>query len=106
LITVPGIGHLVAVYLLCCTNNFAVKITDKQLASYAGVVPFGHTSGSSIRARNKVHEMANKDLKKLLHLSSMSAIRTYPEFRQYYKQKKAEGKHSMSILNAIRNKIA
>lgn len=106
LTTVPGIGHLVAVYILCCTNNFAGKISGKQLASYAGVVPFAHTSGSSIKGRSKVHKMANKDLKKLLHLSAMTAIRNYPEFRQYYERKKAEGKHSMSILNAIRNKIA
>lgn len=105
LTTVPGIGHVVAVYILCCTNNFSGNIKGKQLASYAGVVPFSHTSGSSIKGRNKVHKMANKDLKKLLHLSAMSAIKNYPEFRQYYERKKAEGKHAMSILNAIRNKI-
>ncbi len=27
LITVPGIGHLTAVYLICCTNNFISKVT-------------------------------------------------------------------------------
>ena len=46
------------------------------------------------------------DLKKLLHLCAVSAITHYSEFRQYYDRKKTEGKHSMSILNAIRNKIA
>jgi transposase len=40
LISVPGIGHLTAVYIICCTNNFICKITGKQLASYAGVAPF------------------------------------------------------------------
>jgi transposase len=105
LITVPGIGHITAVYIICCTNNFAGNITGKQLASYAGVVPFKETSGSSIKGKDKVHKMANKDLKKLLHLCAVSAIGHYPEFRQYYERKKAEGKHSMSILNAIRNKI-
>jgi ABC-type transport system involved in Fe-S cluster assembly fused permease/ATPase subunit len=49
--------------------------------------------------------MANKDLKKLLHLSALSAIKYYPEFTQYYQRKKTAGKHSMSVLNAIRNKI-
>ena len=106
LVSIPGIGHLTAVYLICCTNNFAQKIKGKQLASYAGVVPFENTSGTSIKGRNKVHKMANKDLKKLLHLCAMSAIRTSPEFRHYYERKKTEGKHSMSILNAIRNKLA
>jgi transposase len=103
--TVPGIGHLTAVYLICCTNNFAGKISGKQLACYAGVVPFEHSSGISVRGRTRVHKMANKDLKKLLHLSALSAIKYYPEFTQYYQRKKAEGKHSMSVLNAIRNKI-
>jgi transposase len=105
LVTVPGIGHLTAVYIICCTNNFAGKINGKQLASYAGVVPFSNTSGTSIKGRNKVHKMANKDLKKLLHLCAMSAIKNYPEFQEYYERKKLEGKHSMTILNAVRNKI-
>jgi hypothetical protein len=33
---------------ICCTNNFASKISGKQLGSYAGVVPFEHTSGISV----------------------------------------------------------
>lgn len=105
LTTVPGIGHWIAVYLLCCTRNFSNGITGKQLACYAGVVPFEHSSGISIRGRNRVHKMANKDLKKLLHLGSLATIKYYDEFKQYYNRKKEEGKHSMSILNAIRNKI-
>ena len=105
LITVPGIGHLTAVYLICCTNNFAGKISGKQLACYAGVVPFEHSSGISVWGRSRVHKMANKDLKKLLHLSALSAIKNHAEFAQYYQRKKAEGKHSLSILNAVRNKI-
>ena len=105
LITVPGIGHLTAVYLICCTNNFAGKITGKQLACYAGVVPFERSSGISVKGKSKVHPMANKDFKKALHLCALTAIRFYPEFKQYYERKKAEGKHSRSVLNAIRNKI-
>ena len=105
LITVPGIGHLTAVYLICCTNNFAGKISGKQLACYAGVVPFEHSSGISVKGRSRVSSMANKTLKKMLHLGALSAIHFYPEFKQYFERKKAEGKHSMCIINAIRNKI-
>ena len=102
--SVPGIGHLTAIYIICCTNNFAAKVTGKQLASYAGVVPFEHSSGISIKGRNRVHKMANKDLKKMLHLCALTAIKYYPEFRQYFDRKKAEGKNGMLVLNAIRNK--
>jgi transposase len=105
LITVPAIGHFTAVYMICCTNNFAGKISGKQLACYAGVVPFEHSSGVSIKGKQRVHKMANKELKKLLHLCAMVAIQYYPEFSSYYQRKKEEGKHSISILNAIRNKL-
>lgn len=105
LLSVPGIGHITAVYLICCTSNFNGKKNGKQLASYAGVVPFQLRSGTSIHGKNKVHKMANKELKKLLHLCAMSAVKNYPEFRNYYDRKKLEGKHTMSILNSVRNKI-
>ena len=103
--TVPGIGHLTAVYIICCTNNFASKPSGKQLGSYAGVVPFTNSSGTSIKGKNKVHKMANKELKKMLHLCALTAIKYNAEFRQYFDRKKAEGKNGMLILNAIRNKL-
>ena len=105
LITLPGIGHLTALYMICCTNNFITKVSGKQLASYAGVVPFQHKSGTSIKGRNRVHPMANKELKCMLHLCALMAIRQYPESKHYFDRKRSKGKHSTSVLNAIKNKI-
>ena len=105
LISVPGIGHVTSVYIICCTANFASQISGKQLACYAGVVPFEYSSGSSIKGKNKVHKMANKDLKKLLHMGARSIANHHPEFRNYYERKLKEGKHDLAIINAIRNKI-
>lgn len=106
LTSVPGIGHLTAVYLLCCTHNFVLRPSGKQLASYAGVAPFGSRSGKSIKRPDRVHPMANKELKRLLHLGALAVIRTCPEFKYYYQRKCGEGKHALLVLNAIRNKIA
>ena len=72
LLSVPGIGYITAIYLIICTNNFAGNISGKQLASYAGVVPFENTSGISIKKREKVHKMANKELKKILHMGAIA----------------------------------
>lgn len=105
LISVPGIGPVTAIYMICCTSNFAGNITGKQLASYAGVAPFTNSSGSSIKGRSKVHKMANKDLKKLLHMGARSIVTHIPEFRVYYERKIREGKHDLAAINAIRNKI-
>ena len=49
--------------------------------------------------------MANKELKKLLHMGALSAIKHYEEFRAYYERKVKEGKHELAVLNAIRSKI-
>jgi len=106
LMSIPGIGHVTAVYLIGCTANFAGRPSGKELACYAGVVPFEHTSGISIKGKAKVHRMANKELKRLLHICALSLIQHNQEFKKYYDRKKDEGKHSMSIINAVRNKIA
>lgn len=106
LISIPGIGHVTAVYLIGCTANFAGNPSGKQLACYAGVAPFEHSSGISIKGKTRVHRMANKELKKLLHLCALSVIQYNMELKCYYHRKKDEGKHSMSIMNAVRNKIA
>lgn len=103
--SVPGIGYLTAIYILCCTNNFSGSVTGKQLASYAGVVPFEHSSGISVKGKPRVHRMANKELKTMLSMRAMAAVKHYPEFRDYFERKKKEGKNGMSIINAIKNKL-
>ena len=105
LITVPGIGHVTAIYLICCSNMFTLCNSGKQLACYCGVVPFDHQSGISIKGKNRVHKMANKELKRLLHMCALTSIKNHKEFKDYYERKKQEGKHAMSILNAIKNKL-
>lgn len=105
LLSIPGIGHVTAVYLIGCTANFAGNPSGKQLACYAGVVPFEHSSGISIKGKSRVHRMANKELKRLLYMGAMSIIQHNREMSNYYNRKKDEGKHSMSVINAVKNKI-
>ena len=103
--TIPGIGHITAVYLICCSNMFTMCTSGKQLACYCGVVPFDYQSGISIKGKHHVHKMANKELKRLLHMCALTSIKNHKEFKDYYERKKEEGKHAMSILNAIKNKL-
>ena len=104
-LSVPAIGPQTAAALLCDTRAFTGYENAGQLSSYCGVVPFGYRSGTSIRGKTKVHPMANKNLKRLLHMCVLSGIRKYPEFKDYYERKIGEGKHPMSIINALRNKL-
>ncbi len=103
--SVPGVGKLTALFMICFTDEFSVYNNPKQLACYCGVAPFEHSSGSSIRGKTRVSHMANKVLKHMLHLGAMSAIQFDPELRDYYKRKTAQGKNKMLVINAVRNKI-
>lgn len=105
LLSIPCIGPVTATYLIACTNAFTLCETGKQLACYCGVVPFEYQSGISIKGKHRVHKMANKNLKALLHLCAVSSLRYVKELRAYYDRKVEEGKHKMSVINAIRNKL-
>ena len=87
------------------TNEFKTITDPRKLACYAGVAPFKNTSGISVFGRNRVSNLADKSLKKLLHLGAMSAIRLDNDLAIYFKRKVAQGKNKMSVLNAVRNKI-
>jgi transposase len=102
--SIPGIGTQTAINMVIATNNFKAFSSAKHLACYAGVVPFQNQSGTIIK-RERVSKMANKKLKKLLHMAAMAAIQFDKEIKAYYKRKVEEGKNKMSVLNAIRNKL-
>lgn len=103
--SVRGIGPIAAWYIISATNSFKKISTAKKFACYSGVAPFEHESGTSIKGRSRVSHLANKNCKKILHLAALSAISHPCEYRTYFDRKVKEGKHKLSVLNAIRNKI-
>jgi transposase len=105
LTSIPGIGKVTAWYFIVTTNEFVSFKSAKKLACNVGVVPFEHQSGTSVRGKSRVSKMANKQIKKLLHLGALSLIKKDNEFKHYYDRKVAEGKNKMLVLNAIRNKL-
>ncbi|HLL94384.1 MAG TPA: IS110 family transposase [Spirosoma sp.] len=105
MVSVPGIGPVIATELLITTNEMQTISDPKKLACHAGVAPFEYRSGSSIRGKTRVSRQARKRLKSLIHMGSMSAIQVKGDFQDYYQRKIKEGKHTMLVLNAVRNKL-
>jgi len=103
--SIPGVGKTTAIDVIIETNEFKDFNDPRKFACHAGVAPFPHTSGSSVRGRSKVSHRANKRLKTLFHLCAMSAIRFNQSLKDYFTRKVAEGKNKMSVINAVRNKI-
>jgi transposase len=103
--SVPGIGQQTASYLLIVSRGMQSFTTAREFACYSGCAPFAHTSGTSIRGKTKVHFIANRKMKMLLHMAAMNAITFNEELKNYYQRKVAEGKNPMSVLNAVRFKL-
>ena len=105
LTSAPGIGILLAASLAVTTNRFIRISEHKRIASYAGISPIEHTSGTSVYRRPRSRCFGPPRMRKLLYLAAMSVATHNPEFRRYYLRKVAEGKPKRLVLNNISNKL-
>jgi transposase len=103
--SIPGIGQQIAAYVLIVSRGMESFATPRQFACYSGCAPFEHSSGTSIRGKTKVHFLANRKMKMLLHMAAINAITFNEELKTYYQRKVGEGKNPMSVLNAVRFKL-
>lgn len=102
---IKGVGLLVGTYMIASTHNFTRFQDWRKFACYAGIAPFDFQSGTSIKGRPRVNHIANKQVKKMLHLSALCACSKNKEMVLYYKTRLEAGYNKMSTLNAIRNKM-
>lgn len=103
--SVPGVGKVLCWMMISKTQGFTRIDNPRKMACYAGVVPFEHQSGTSMRYKPKVSVFADKELKTILQLAAMRAVRMENDLQKYYQRKVEQGKNKMSVLNAVRNKI-
>jgi transposase len=105
LMTIPGVGLLLAAHLLVLFGSREELPTPRQLAAYVGICPYEYSSGSSVRAPSTSRHYGPPGLRKLIHLASMSVRMHNPQFRRYFLRKVAEGKAKRLVLNNIGNKL-
>jgi transposase len=105
LITIKGIGKVTSIFFIAYTDNFTKFKSARQFASYCGIAPFENSSGTSVRGKTRLSQLANKQLKSILDLCAKSCIRYNPEMKQFYERRLAQGKSKMSTINIIRNKL-
>jgi transposase len=103
--SIKGVGPQTALFVIVFTNGFTLFKDYRKFASYSGIAPFPYQSGISIKGRAKISHLANKKMKALLSSCATSAIQYNPEMKAYFEKRISEGKHAMSTLNIIRNKI-
>ena len=102
--SIPGAGLIYALNFFIVTEGFA-KVDYRNLASFLGVVPHEHTSGTSVYRKPRSDKQGSYRMRKQLYLSALSVIRNDGPFKRYFMKKQREGKPARLILNNIANKI-
>lgn len=103
--SVPGVGPLLSAHFLVLTNGFTKVLNHRNLASYLGICPHEHSSGTSVYRRPTSRHSGPGDLRGMLFLASMSLVQHQKQFKQYFERKKAQHKPGRLILNNIANKL-
>ena len=105
LTSIKGIGLVNAAAVIVATANFALFSDPRKFGCYCGVVPFKHSSGTSVKGRTKISNFANKKLKALLTQAARTCVMHDVEMKLYYQRKIAEGKKDRIVINNVRNKL-
>jgi len=102
--SIKGIGPINAWMTLAYTENFSSFPDGRHYAVFVGVVPFEHTSGTSIRGRRRVSHIAHKELKQELNMAARTAIAHDPEIKAYA-ERKLKNKEYGLVLNNVKFKL-
>ena len=92
LLTIPGIGIIVAAWILVATHNFARCDNPEEAASFAGLAPHAQDSGMSKRGKRSVGGGGHATLRQMLYMAALSATRYNPPVQQFYDHLLEQGK--------------
>src|SRR5215210_1703173 len=102
LLSVPGVGLLLASHMILLTQ---ISLDHKELASYLGIAPIEHSSGTSVYKHATSRHFGPAAVRKLLYLASCSVRTHQVQFKSYFARKTREGKPAKLVLNNIANKL-
>jgi len=100
--SIPGIGK-VTVFTLTALLPELGRLNRKQIAALVGLAPFACDSG---RYRGKRRIFGGRaDVRAVLYMATLTAVRANPAIRAFYKHLKAPGKPTKVALVACTRKL-
>jgi transposase len=103
--SVKGIGKRAAAVLIVFTQGFKYTENHRQLISFAGLAPTQYSSGSSIHGKSRIYKRGGKNLRDVLYMCSMNAMKTNVACKALYERLRANGKTGKQALVAVMNKL-
>jgi len=103
--SVPGIGSILATFIVVTMYSAPEPYNPKALAAYIGICPYENSSGTSRNKKATSRHYGPSPIRRLIYLAAMSVRQHSPVFERYFLRKLAEGKQKQLIINNIANKL-
>jgi transposase len=107
LISIPGIGGIVASHLLARIGDWRQIRNVRQLSAFLGLVPTEHSTGEVVQ-RGAITRSGDGRLRNKLIQSAWSAIRQDPELTEFYRrvgQKHPRDRAAKKAIVAVARKL-
>lgn len=102
--SIPAIGPQTSTQLLVVMHSHTFDSAE-QLSAYLGVIPIEQQSGSSIKGHPKLSKAGPSQVRAILYMAAVVAIRYNPHVKAVYERLLARGKTKMSALGAAMRKL-
>lgn len=103
--SIKGIGKRASAMLIIFTQAFKNTHNHRQLISFAGLSPSEYSSGSSINGKSRIYKRGGKNLRDVLYMCAMNAIKTNTACKALYERLRNNGKTGKQALIAVCNKL-
>ena len=104
LLSICGVGSLVAAKILGEVRGVGRFSSAAAFASYSGTAPIPASSGTVIRHR--LHRGGNRQLNRALHIVALTQARRDARARAFLARKRAEGKTPREARRALKRHLA
>ena len=102
LAAIPGIGKVTRATLLALMPELG-RLSNKQIAALAGVAPFSRDSGK--HRGERIVWGGRSQVRRVLYMAAVSAVRCNPVIRDFYQRLRAQGKPAKVALTACMRKL-
>jgi len=106
LASIPGIGPALSARMVALLHHGQRFTSAAQFASYLGLIPTEHQSGSSIHKKPHLSKLGPPRLRAKLYMAAIVASRHNPDVKALYQRLIERGKCPMAALGAAMRKLA
>lgn len=103
--TIPGISFRMAAMIQAEIGDFNNFSSPDKILAFAGLSPSTYQSGNFFSSNSKMDKRGSRYLRYALFISAQYVSIWCPVFKDYYKKKRAEGKHYFVALSHVAKKL-